>query len=47
MFANRPEICVATLFCEVMDPNESLIFIGFRKHFKNSGYGYTAEYAGL
>lgn len=47
MFANHPELFATQLLCEVMAPNESLIFMGFRKYFNNIGYGSSVKYYGF
>lgn len=46
MFANHPELFTAQLLCEVMKPNECLFLSGYKKYFKNSGYGYDTDYDG-
>ena len=46
MFANRPELCTSIMLCEVMDHNEAIEFIGYKKYFKNKGYAWTCEYDG-
>ena len=35
------------LLCSVMADNEAILFSGYKKYFKNSGYGFTCTYAGL
>lgn len=46
MFANHPELYVSILLCEEMQDNEALFFSGFKKYFKNTGYGYKTKFAG-
>lgn len=38
MFATHPEMYISPLFCEKIEPNEAIIFYGFRKYFKSKGY---------
>jgi len=40
MFANHPEMYISILLCESMREDEALLFIGFKKYFKNYGYSY-------
>lgn len=44
MFGNHPEMFVSMLLCQVMDENEALTFVGFKKYFCNKGYGHTCEF---
>ena len=46
MYANHPELYSTVLLCESIKDNESLLYVGFNKFFKNSGYGYNTKYAG-
>lgn len=46
MFTNHPELFTAQLLCEVMKPNECIFLSGYKKYFKNKGYGWTAAYDG-
>jgi hypothetical protein len=34
------------MLCEVMEPNEAIQLMGFKKYFKNTGYGYTFGFDG-
>lgn len=47
MFINRPEMYTSCLFCERMEPNEAITFIGFRKYFREKGYADKVHYAGV
>lgn len=47
MFVNHPELWTTQLLCEVMEPNEAILLMGFKKYFKNTGYGHTAAFGGL
>lgn len=46
MFTNHPELFTTQLLCEVMKSNESILLCGFKKYFRNSGYGYEAAFGG-
>ncbi len=46
MFTNHPELFTSQLLCELMNPNECLFLSGYKKYFRNEGYGWTANYAG-
>lgn len=46
MFANHPELFTAQLLCEAMKPNECIFLSGYKKYFKNKGYGWSAAYDG-
>lgn len=46
MFSNHPELYTSQLLCEVMKPNECIFLSGYKKYFKNKGYGWDASYGG-
>lgn len=37
---------LSVIICEVMSANEAIQFHGFKKYFKNTGYGFTSKFAG-
>ena len=46
MFANHPELFTAQLLFEVMEPNEAIHLMGYKKYSKNRGYARSCFYDG-
>ena len=47
LFCIYPELFVAQLLCERMDPHEAIVITGVRKYSSYTGYGESLQYAKL
>ena len=46
MFAIHPEMYTSIPLCEVLTDNEALSYIGYKKYFRNLGYGFNVSIVG-